>query len=98
MVMMGMIVLLKSFRRLFCHSLLAGWLFFLSASLAWRQRPCACDPLEDCDDLPIARNLPDCFLMRIRHERGGIVGGELFVFLVKFRIVIGLAECFLDNV
>ena len=35
--------------------------------------------------------------MRIGHERCGIVGGELFVFLVKLRILVGFAECLLDN-
>src|SRR5215831_15579688 len=61
-----------------------------------RQWSGACNLFEDCGDLRIARNLSDGFLMRIRHERRGFVGGEFFVFLVKLRIFVGLAERFLD--
>ena len=35
--------------------------------------------------------------MCVRHERRGIVGGELFVFLLELRVLVSFAERFLNN-
>ena len=36
--------------------------------------------------------------MCFRHEWRRIIGGELFVFFVKFGILVGLPKCLLDNI
>ena len=36
--------------------------------------------------------------MIFRHERRGIIGGKLFVFLVKRWVLISLAKCLLQNI
>jgi hypothetical protein len=65
--------------------------------LARRQRPAACEFVEQLDDIGIARHFPDGFIEGFRHQGSWPVAREFLKFLVEFGIDEHFPHRFLEN-
>ena len=63
-----------------------------------RQGIAAGDPLEQSDDLRVARKLADRLLMYLRHQRSRTIARELFELFVKLGILKALPYRLLKNI